>query len=52
MPVILASWEAGIGKISVPGQLGQIVCETPIFKITRTEWTRDVVLVLEGLLWK
>jgi hypothetical protein len=29
MPVILAAWEAEIGRIVVPGQLGQIVCETP-----------------------
>jgi hypothetical protein len=30
MPAILAIWEAEIGQITVPGQLRQEVCETPI----------------------
>jgi hypothetical protein len=34
-PVILATWEAEIGKTMVQGQSRQIVCETPISKITR-----------------
>jgi hypothetical protein len=29
MPVILASWEAKIGRIEVQGQPGQIVLEIP-----------------------
>jgi hypothetical protein len=29
MPVILAAWEAEIGRIEVPGQPGEIVCKTP-----------------------
>jgi hypothetical protein len=29
MPVILATWEAEIERISVPGQLGKIVLKTP-----------------------
>jgi hypothetical protein len=29
MPVILATWDAEIGKIVVQGQLGQTVFETP-----------------------
>jgi hypothetical protein len=35
MPGILATWEAQIGRISLPGQPRQIVCETLISKITR-----------------
>jgi hypothetical protein len=29
MPIILATWEAEIERIEVPGQPGQIVCKTP-----------------------
>jgi hypothetical protein len=32
MPVILATWEAEIRRIMVPGQPRQIVHETPISK--------------------
>jgi hypothetical protein len=34
-PVILAIWEAEIGKVKIPGQPRQIVFEIPIFKIIR-----------------
>jgi hypothetical protein len=34
MPVILATWEAKIGKIVVLGQFRQIVHKTTIYKIT------------------
>jgi hypothetical protein len=33
-PVILATWEADIGRITVGGQPGKIVLETLISKIT------------------
>jgi hypothetical protein len=32
MPIILAIWEAEKGRIMVPGQPRQIVCETPFPK--------------------
>jgi hypothetical protein len=44
--VILATWEIEIC------QPGQIVHETPIFKLTRTKWTGDVVQVVQCLLYK
>jgi hypothetical protein len=34
MPVILATWEAELGRITVPWQPRQIAQETPISKIT------------------
>jgi hypothetical protein len=40
MPVILGTWEAGIGRIVFQGQPGQIVLETPISKITRANGLR------------
>jgi hypothetical protein len=41
-PVILATWEVGIGKTEIRGQPGQIVQETPSPKITRAkmDWRR------------
>jgi hypothetical protein len=35
MPVLLAAWEAEIGRMAVQGQYWQIVFDIPIFKITR-----------------
>jgi hypothetical protein len=35
MPLILATWEAEIGRTAVPGQLGKIVERSPFPKITR-----------------
>jgi hypothetical protein len=29
MPIFIATWEAEIGRITFPGQTGQIVCQTP-----------------------
>jgi hypothetical protein len=37
MLIILAIWEAEIRRIGVQGQPGQIVCKTPISKITRAK---------------
>jgi hypothetical protein len=34
MPVILATWEAEIRRILAWGQCRQIVCKTPISKIS------------------
>jgi hypothetical protein len=42
----------GIERIEVLGQLGQIVHETPIFKITRAKWTGGVVQAVEHLCCK
>jgi hypothetical protein len=36
--VILATWEAEIGRIKVRGQPQQVVPETPISKITEMDW--------------
>jgi hypothetical protein len=43
MPVILATWEAEIGRIAIQGQSGQIFHKTSISKITSTKWARGVV---------
>jgi hypothetical protein len=37
IPVILTTWEVEIGSFIVQGQLGQMLHETPISKITRTK---------------
>jgi hypothetical protein len=37
--LILGMWGVEIGRITVQGQPRQIVCETPISKITRAKWT-------------
>jgi hypothetical protein len=50
LPIILAIGEAT--WISVPGQPGQIVHETTIFKIIRAKWTGDVAQEIEHLLCK
>jgi hypothetical protein len=41
LTIILATWEAEIQQIVVRGQPRQIVCETPISKITTAELTGD-----------
>jgi hypothetical protein len=43
---------AEIGRITVWGQLGQNVHETPISKITRAKWTGGVTQAVECLLCK
>jgi hypothetical protein len=43
MPVILASWDAEIRAITVGGQPGQTVQETPISKITSVKWAGGMV---------
>jgi hypothetical protein len=51
-PVILATWEAEIERTVVWGQLRQIVCETPITKLTRTKWIVGVAQGVQCMLWK
>jgi hypothetical protein len=47
MPIILATWEADIGRIEVQDQPRQIVLKTPISKITRAKWTGSVAQAVE-----
>jgi hypothetical protein len=49
MPLILATWEAEIGRIMIQSQPGQIVCETPISKMIKAKWTGGVAQVVECL---
>jgi hypothetical protein len=37
--IILATCEVEVGRIKAQGQHRQILCETPISKITRAKWT-------------
>jgi hypothetical protein len=50
MPVILAAWEAEIGRIGIRGQPGKIVLKTPISKITRAKWTGDMSQSVQPML--
>jgi hypothetical protein len=49
---ILATWEAESRRISVQGQLGQIVFDIPFPKITRVKRTGGAVQAIERLLCK
>jgi hypothetical protein len=51
-PIILATWEADIGRIVVGGQPEQILQETSTVKITRAKWTGGMAPVVECLLCK
>jgi hypothetical protein len=51
MLVILATWNAEIGRITVLGQPGQEVCD-PISKIIRAKWTGYMAQVVKHLLSK
>jgi hypothetical protein len=52
MLVILATWEAGIKRITVGGQPRQIVRKTPISKKIRAKWPIGVSQEVEHLLCK
>jgi hypothetical protein len=52
MLVILATWEAGIKRITVGGQPRQIVHKTPISKTIRAKWPIGVSQEVEHLLCK
>jgi hypothetical protein len=49
-PIILATGEAEIRRISVQGPPRIMVPETPIFKNTRAKWTGCVVQLAECLI--
>jgi hypothetical protein len=48
-PVILAPWEAEIGRIEVWAQPGQIAGDTQSTKLTRAKWTRGVAQLVDRL---
>jgi cytochrome c-type biogenesis protein CcmH/NrfF len=49
MAIILATWEAEIGRIMVPGQLGQKSLEDPIStEKSWAWWCTPVILVTVG----
>jgi hypothetical protein len=51
-PIILASWEAEIGRIKAQGQPGKIDHETPHLQNNRAKGTEDMVQVAEHLFCK
>jgi hypothetical protein len=51
-PVILATWEVVIQRITVLGQPREILHQTPISKISRAKWAGGVAQVVECLLCK
>jgi hypothetical protein len=51
-PIIPATWEMENMRIIVQIQPGQIICETPISKITRVKWTGGLAQTIEHLLCK
>jgi hypothetical protein len=52
MPVILATWEAEMGRIEVQDWAVQIVLKTPSPKITTAKWTEVVAQAVERLFYK
>jgi hypothetical protein len=48
-PVILATWEAKMGRVAVQDQPREIVHKTPLSKIIRPKWTGGVAQVVECL---
>jgi hypothetical protein len=50
--IVLAIWEAEIGRITVRGQSRQIVLENPVSKTNRAKWSGGVAQVEEGLFCK
>jgi hypothetical protein len=51
-PVILATWEAEIRRITVQSHSKQIVHKTPVSKTTRAKWTGGVTQAIEDLFCK
>jgi hypothetical protein len=52
MPVILATWEAEIGRKAIQGQSKQIICKIPISKITRAKWIGGMPQAVECVFYK
>jgi hypothetical protein len=52
MPVILATWEAKIGRIEVWGRAKANSSQDPISKITRVKWTGGITQAIECLFCK
>jgi hypothetical protein len=46
-PAIITIQETETERIEVWGKPGQIVCETPISKITKAKWTGGMTQVVE-----
>jgi hypothetical protein len=51
-PVILATWEAEIRRVTVQDQPGVNILRDSISKITRAKWTGYTVQEIEYLLYK
>jgi hypothetical protein len=49
MPIILATWEAEIWRISIQGQSGKIFLETPCQLITNNKYKLVIPVIARSL---